>query len=219
LANFRLPLGPLFAVLGVAFCAIVLSRVGKVEVLVLGVTVAIALLNWLAVRRRPRQNTDEAADASQLSIVPAESATQIKLVRELLLEYWKSRNLSFAVFNFDRELASLPGEYAPPSGRLLLASCNGEAAGCVALRQLEPSICEMKRLYLRDKFRGRGFGRTLAVSIIAEAREMGYRKMRLDTIGPSMREAVALYQQLRFQEIAPYRNNPLEGARYMELDL
>jgi putative acetyltransferase len=158
-------------------------------------------------------------DAPQLSIVPAESASQFDLVRELLLEYWKTRKLSLSVFNFDRELAELPGEYAPPSGRLLLASCGGEAAGCVALRRLEPKICEMKRLYLRDRFRGRGFGRTLAVSIIAEAREMGYRKMRLDTIGPGMRDAVALYRRLKFREIPPYRHNPLEGVKYMELDL
>lgn len=158
-------------------------------------------------------------DDVQLSIVPAESTAQFDQVRDLLLEYWKSRNLALSVFNFDRELATLPGEYGPPSGRLLLASCNGEAAGCVALRQLDPKICEMKRLYIRDKFRGRGFGRSLAVAIIAEARAMGYRTMRLDTIGPSMQEAIALYRQLSFQEIEPYRNNPLEGVRFMELEL
>ena len=158
-------------------------------------------------------------DPNQFLIVAGESETQFNQVRELLLEYWRSRDLNLSVFNFDRELAGLPGEYAPPSGRLLLASCNGEAAGCVALRKLEPEICEMKRLYLREKFRGLGFGRTLAVAIIAEARGIGYCKMRLDTIGPSMREAVALYHRLGFREIAPYRNNPLEGARYLELEL
>ncbi len=160
-----------------------------------------------------------AMDDVQLSIDPAESALQFDQVRELLLEYWKSRDLALSVFNFDRELATLPGEYGPPSGRLLLASCNGEAAGCVALRQLEPEICEMKRLYIRDRFRGRGFGRSLAMAIIAEARAMGYSTMRLDTIGPSMQEAIALYRQLNFQEIAAYRNNPLEGVRFMELKL
>jgi ribosomal protein S18 acetylase RimI-like enzyme len=158
-------------------------------------------------------------DSNQFLLVSAESDVQLNLVRELLLEYWRSRELSLSVFNFDRELAELPGEYAPPFGRLLLASCNGEAAGCVALRKLEPETCEMKRLYLRERFRGLGFGRTLALAIISEARRMGYRKMRLDTIGPSMREAVSLYRRLGFREIAPYRNNPLEGARYLELEL
>jgi ribosomal protein S18 acetylase RimI-like enzyme len=158
-------------------------------------------------------------DSDQLFVVTADTTNQIDVVRELLLEYWGSRDLSLSVFNFDQELAGLPGEYAPPSGKLLLASCNGEAAGCVALRKLEPEVCEMKRLYLREKFRGRGFGSTLALAIIAEARGIGYRKMRLDTIGPSMREAVALYRRLGFREIAPYRNNPLEGARYLELEL
>lgn len=218
LAKFRLPFGTLFAVLGIGFCGVVLTRIGRVEVLVLAVTLTIALLNWVAVRRLSGQNIDK-VDAAQLSIVPAESAAQFDLVRELLLEYWRSRNLSLSLFNFDRELAELPGEYAPPFGRLLLASCGGEAVGCVALRLIEPKICEMKRLYLRDRFRGRGFGYALAVSIIAEAREMGYRKIRLDTIGPDMQEAVALYRRLRFREIPAYRNNPLEGARYMELDL
>jgi putative acetyltransferase len=152
-------------------------------------------------------------------MVAAETTSQLDVVRKLLLEYWRSRDLSLSVFNFDQELAGLPGEYVPPSGKLLLASCNREAAGCVALRKLEPEVCEMKRLYLREKFRGRGFGRTLALAIIAEARGIGYRKMRLDTIGPSMREAVALYHRLGFREIAPYRNNPLEGTRYLELEL
>src|SRR5260370_5356002 len=194
LAKFRLPLGTLLAVIGIGFCGVLLSRIGRVELLVLGVTLAIALLNWILVRRRPYKDVDKIADAAQLLIVPAESAAQLDSVRRLLLEYWRTRNLSLSVFSSDHELAGLPGDYAASFGRLLLASCNGEAAGCVALRRLEPEICEMKRLYLRHKFRGRGFGRALIVAIMAAAREMGYRKMRLDTIGPSMRQAVVLYR-------------------------
>ena len=223
LAKFRLPWGPIFAFLGIIFCGILLSRAGRVEVLVLGVTLTIALLNWIPLRRRSSEDraghVDQPRDAHQFRIVAAENAGQLDVVRQLLLEYWRSRNLSLSVFNFDHELAGLPGEYASPSGRLLLALCNGEAVGCVALRKLEPEICEMKRLYLREKYRGNGFGRALTLAIIAEARGIGYRKMRLNTIGPSVREAVALYRQLGFREIAPYRNIPLEGVRYLELGL
>jgi len=166
-----------------------------------------------------RGNRMSISDCSSLLIVPIASEDQIEAVRGLLLEYWCSRGLSLTVFNFDRELAELPGEYAPPSGRLWLASYNGEPVGCVALRQLQPYICEMKRLYLGHQVRGRGFGRQLAEAAISEARLIGYKKMRLDTILPGMQEAVALYLQLGFTEIAPYRNNPLEGARYLELEL
>ena len=140
-------------------------------------------------------------------------------MRELLLEYWENRKLALYVFNFDQELAGLPGEYAPPDGRLLLSFCGDEPSGCVALRKIGEDICEMKRLYLRPKFRGRGLGRYLTNSIIEEARKMGYRKMRLDTIQTNMQEAIALYKQLGFQEIPPYRHNPLEGVMFMELDL
>ena len=154
-----------------------------------------------------------------LQLVPAESAAQIETVRKLLFEYWEDRNLALHVFNFDQELAGLPGDYASPDGRLLLAWCGAEAAGCVALRKLDPTICEMKRLYLRPKFRGKGRGRFLAESIIAEARKIGYKKMRLDTIQSNMQEAIALYRQLGFTEIAPYRVNPLPGVIFMELAL
>jgi putative acetyltransferase len=155
----------------------------------------------------------------QLTISSAESPAAIAEVRDLLREYWESRKLEFTYFNFDREIANLPGDYAPPAGKLLIASCQGEPAGCVALRKLENEICEMKRMYLREKFRGRGFGRSLADAIIAEARRIGYRKMRLDTIGPTMREALHMYLRMGFQEIPPYRHNPLDGAKYLELDL
>ncbi len=154
-----------------------------------------------------------------MQIVPAESAADLQAVRELLLEYWNNRNLAMYVFNFDQELAGLPGGYAPPHGRLFLASWNNEVAGCIALRKLEPSICEMKRLYLRPKFRGKRIGRTLTEFIISEARKIGYQKMRLDTIQANMQEAVGLYRRLGFQEIEAYRVNPIPGVMFMELVL
>jgi putative acetyltransferase len=143
----------------------------------------------------------------------------VRAVRELLLEYWENRKLALYVFNFDQELAGLPGEYGQPDGKLLLAYCEEEPSGCVALRKIGPGICEMKRLYLRPKFRGRGLGRSLANFIIEEARKMGYERMRLDTIQANMQEAIALYRQLGFKEIAPYRHNPLESVMFMELVL
>jgi putative acetyltransferase len=155
----------------------------------------------------------------QLTIVPVESAEQLNTVRKLLLEYWENRKLELYVFNFDQELAGLPGAYAPPDGRLFLAQWENEPAGCVALRKLEPDICEMKRLYLSPKFRGKGIGRFLAEFIISEARNIGYKKMRLDTIQSNMQEAIALYRQIGFTEIAPYRVNPLPGVVFMELTL
>ena len=153
------------------------------------------------------------------SIFQAESPAQIAHARELFLEYAQSLGFSLCFQNFDRELAGLPGEYAPPGGRLLLAEWEGQLAGCVALHALEPRICEMKRLYLRSQFRGKGLGRLLADHVIAEARQIGYERMRLDTIEPVMKDAVAMYRRLGFKEIAPYRANPIAGALYMELRL
>jgi len=155
----------------------------------------------------------------QLTIVPAESAAQLDAIRELLLEYWENRKLELFVFDFDQELAGLPGAYAPPDGRLFLAQWENKSAGCVALRKLESGICEMKRLYLSPKFRGKGVGKILAEFIINEARKIGYQKMRLDTIQANMQEAIVLYRQLGFNEIAPYRVNPLPGVIFMELVL
>jgi ribosomal protein S18 acetylase RimI-like enzyme len=154
-----------------------------------------------------------------LSICQAESPPQIAQVRELFLEYAQSLGFSLCFQNFDKELEALPGHYAPPEGRLLLAESEGRLAGCVAMRALEPGICEMKRLYLRTRFRGIGLGRALADRIIAEARQVGYRRMRLDTVEPVMKDAVAMYRKLGFKEIAPYRSNPIAGAMYMELEL
>jgi GNAT superfamily N-acetyltransferase len=154
-----------------------------------------------------------------LSIRQAETAIEIAQVRDLFLEYAQSLGFSLCFQNFDQELAGLPGDYAPPDGRLLLAYLEGELAGCVALHKLQPGICEMKRLYLRSQFHGKGLGRVLANKVIEQARIMGYKVMRLDTVEPVMKDAVALYRKLGFYEIAPYRVNPMPGTLYMELKL
>src|SRR6202008_316968 len=116
---------------------------------------------------------------------------------------------------FDRELAGLPGDYSPPTGRLLLAEYDSQIAGCVGLRKIQEDICEMKRLYVRPDFRGKKIGSALARAIIAEARQVPYHSMRLDTL-PSMKAAGALYQSLGFRPTAPYYHNPLEGVVYLE---
>jgi putative acetyltransferase len=157
--------------------------------------------------------------ASGLVFVQAESPAQVAQARELFLEYAQSLGVDLCFQNFEQELAGLPGHYAPPEGRLLLAEYDGQLAGCVALHPWEPGVCEMKRLYLRPSFRGKGLGRVIAEEIIAEARSIGYRSMRLDTIEPIMKDAVKMYRKLGFREIAPYRPNPIAGATCMELQL
>jgi len=156
---------------------------------------------------------------NDFDVQSATSPQQIAAIRELFLEYAQSLGFSLCFQSFDQELAALPGDYAPPDGRLLLATNNGQPAGCVALHKLASDICEMKRLYVRPLFRGKGLGRELAVKIIAEAHQLGHKKLRLDTVEPVMKTAVAMYRQLGFREISPYRQNPIEGALYMELEL
>lgn len=158
-----------------------------------------------------------------LAFVQAESPAQIEQARELFLEYAQSLGFSLCFQNFDKELAELPGDYAPPEGRLLLAEYGGQLAGCVALHKLssaaESEVCEMKRLYLRPQFRGKGLGRALAERIIAEARWAEYTSIRLDTVEPVMKDAVGMYRKLGFKEIVPYRENPNPGTLYLELTL
>lgn len=167
-----------------------------------------------------------------LLIREAGGAADLAVARRLFEEYAGSLGFDLGFQGFAAELAGLPGDYAPPAGCLLLAFDpvaeptaagratlpSDRAAGCVALRPLEPGVCEMKRLYLRPAFRGGGGGRLLAEAVIAAARARDYQQMRLDTV-PAMRAARALYTALGFRGIAPYRHNPIPGTAYMELDL
>ena len=151
-------------------------------------------------------------------IVDAYDPEFIPEVRLLFSEYADSLNVPLDFQNFDEELKSLPGDYAPPAGSLLLARSDQQFAGCVAMRPLDKNICEMKRLFVRPKWRGTKLGRILAESIIQRARDAGYQFMRLDTL-PSMERARTLYAALGFYEIKPYRFNPIAGTSFMEVKL
>ncbi len=155
--------------------------------------------------------------SDQIDLLQATLPEHIEEARSLFLEYGRSLGFSLCFQSFDEELKNLPGAYAPPSGRLLLARYRDHAAGCIALRKLEASICEMKRLYVRPEDRGLGLGRMLVERLIAEARAIAYERMRLDTIASAMKDAIALYRTMGFVEIAPYSSIPIESALWMEL--
>lgn len=157
-------------------------------------------------------------EARRAGIIRAESGKDVEAVRELFQEYAESLEFGLEFQDFARELASLPGEYGPPSGRLLLALVAERPAGCVALRGMGEGACEMKRLYVRPEFRGTQVGRALVKAIVGEARVTGYRTMRFDTV-PSMIAARSLYRSMGFVDIPPYRYNPIPGAIFMELNL
>ena len=142
------------------------------------------------------------------------NATDMSIVRELLLEYAAETGIDLEFQGFSEEVSTLPGHYDP----IVIASWSGIPAGCVALRALDRDTCEMKRLYVRPAFRGKKVGRALAERIIDAARRAGFKSMRLDTL-PSMHSAIAMYESLGFHDIPPYRFNPVEGTRYLELDL
>ncbi|MFI5253319.1 MAG: GNAT family N-acetyltransferase [Bacteroidota bacterium] len=153
-----------------------------------------------------------------INIIDAYTENHIPEIRNLFLEYAASLNIDLCFQNFDKELAGLPGDYAPPGGCLLMIIDGEKTAGCVAIRKISDEICEMKRLYIKPEFRGKGLGKKLAVTVIERAKNLRYHTMRLDTL-PIMKEAIQMYRSLGFREISPYRFNPVEGAIYMELEL
>ncbi len=154
-----------------------------------------------------------------LTITQAESDEQITEAKTLFREYeaWLGMDLCFQ--GFEAELAALPGKYAMPDGRLYLAYSDDKLAGCIAMRKLEDGICEMKRLFVRDGFRGEKIGVQLIEKVIADAKDIGYERMRLDTYPPKMGKAVKLYLSHGFEAIPPYYDNPHEHVLFMELAL
>lgn len=142
-------------------------------------------------------------------------AGDMPLVKELFREYASSLEFDLGFQGFESELEALPGGYSGPKGCILLAEVGGVSAGCIALRPLAPSVCEMKRLYVRPSSQGRGIGRELTLALLRRAGECGYGRIRLDTV-PSMRAAISMYESMGFYDIPPYRENPVPGARYME---
>ena len=142
----------------------------------------------------------------------------IAIARKLFAEYAQSLGFPLDFQDFDSELEHLPGEYAPPEGCIFLCKIDDSITGCIALRKLDTGVCELKRMYVREGYRGKGIGRQLAEEGIKRAKEIGYKKMRLDTLR-SMKIAIRIYEELGFKEIGAYRYNPLENAMYMELEL
>jgi ribosomal protein S18 acetylase RimI-like enzyme len=153
-----------------------------------------------------------------LKLAEAKSRDEIELARLLFREYADALGVDLSFQDFETELAKLPGDYAPPGGRLYLAYEDGKPAGCVGLRKIGDDICEMKRLYVRPLYRGQGIGRRLVLELVKDARELGYVRMRLDTL-PSMKRALELYRAMGFKPIDPYRDNPFPDAMFLELHL
>lgn len=145
-------------------------------------------------------------------------SVSIETARRLFEEYQQALGVDLSFQGFATELETLPGEYSPPRGRLLLAQNDGVVVGCVAMRPLTSETCEMKRLYVRPQSRAAGVGRQLAERVIAEARAIGYRRMYLDTL-PTMAGAQRLYESLGFKDVPAYRHNPIVGTRFLGLDL
>jgi GNAT superfamily N-acetyltransferase len=158
-------------------------------------------------------------DANAIEIRQAETDEDIDAIREIFREYETRLGLDLCFQGFEEELTNLPGKYVPPQGRLFLARYEGELAGCVAMRRLDDGICEMKRLFVRERYRGLRLGVRLIETLIDEARKENYRSMRLDTFPPKMGKAVQLYESYGFREIPPYYNNPNDGVLFMELTL
>lgn len=154
-----------------------------------------------------------------MEIIQAETEQQIAEAKVIFREYETWLGMSLCFQGFEEELAGLPGKYAPPNGRLYLAYSGDEVIGCIAMREIETGICEMKRLYLREAARGKGIGNQLIELVIGDAKSMGYEKMRLDTYPPKMGKAVDLYRSHGFYEIPRYYDNPGKDVLFMEKTL
>jgi len=152
-----------------------------------------------------------------VEIIQAKTDGEIEAAREIFREYEAWLGLDLCFQGFEEELKNLPGKYAPPTGRLYLAQDGTEIAGCIALRELEPGICEMKRLFVRERFRGMHLGKLLIEKLISDAQEIGYKRMRLDTFPPKMGKAVRLYESYGFHEIPAYYENPNADVLFMEV--
>jgi ribosomal protein S18 acetylase RimI-like enzyme len=153
-----------------------------------------------------------------VNVIEAKSSESVEAAEALFREYASTLDFDLSFQHFDDEMKTFPIQYSPPSGCLLLAYEDETVAGCVGLRMLDEGICEMKRLYVRPEFRGKGIGRALVLNVIDRGRKLGYGRMRLDTV-PSMHEAIALYESFGFKQIPQYRDNPVPGALYFELQL
>ena len=164
----------------------------------------------------------QASLTPQINPFQPTSPAELEPVRAIFREYAQGLGVDLCFQDFETELATLPGEYAPPRGALLLASVGGQLAGCCALRPMDaadyPNAAEMKRLYVRRGFRGLGVGRQLAEAVLDAARQAGYSSVLLDTLD-DMESARALYEDLGFEEIPPYYHNPIPGAHYLKADV
>ena len=153
-----------------------------------------------------------------INIYESYDGDSLNAAKMLIEEYAEFLGFDLDFQDFAVEMAEFPGKYAPPEGCLLLAEEDGRIAGCIALRKMDDAVCEMKRLFVRSEFRGRGVGRMLILELLNLARQKGYKKMRLDTV-PQLESAIVLYERIGFKDIEPYYYNPLPGARFMEITL
>ncbi len=168
-----------------------------------------------ACQKRDRRDVSSKVSRAEISAFTDGDAAA---VRRLFADYAASLEVDLGFQSFDDEVATLPGRYAPPRGAMLVARVDGEAIGCVGVRALDPETCELKRLFVVPAHRGGGTGLRLLEGAVSEARRLGYRRLRLDTI-PGMERAQAMYERFGFREIDAYTENPIAGTRYLELDL
>lgn len=152
-----------------------------------------------------------------VKLIQAKSPEEIEAIKSLFIEYAESLNFSLCFQDFDKEIESLPGKYSLPHGSLILAEIENEFVGCIALKKIEDGICEMKRLYVKPSHRGKQIGKLLVEKIISDAKKIGYKSMRLDTIEGKMGEAISLYKKFGFRKIKSYYKNPEPHTLYMEL--